>query len=179
MVAAATLHDVSDFGRDESMVWADACALLVEDGQDGSVRVLLSRVTDRVTAERVRAALLGNLGQRDTVLAETVDELYRLSIDIPAAERPAWTDAGIRVPGGGVSYSGHTLDLDQAESEDGVPWPAITVMAHEVVGVSAGVVLEVGPGGLPCTLRATQARRIATALVEAAELVDAIKGGAS
>ena len=37
--------------------------------------MLPSRVLDQVTAERPRAALLGKLGRRDTVLAERVNEL--------------------------------------------------------------------------------------------------------
>ena len=61
-----------------------------------------------------------------------------------------------------------------AEVEDGRPWPAITVMAHQVVGAGAGVLLEVGPGEVPCMLLAGQARRIASALVDAADLADRI-----
>jgi hypothetical protein len=45
-------------------------------------------------------------------------------------------------------------------------------MAHQVVGQRTAVVLEVGPGGMPCFLLSRQARRIATSLVSAAELVD-------
>ena len=178
MVAAAALHDVGKLSQDEAMVWADALALVVEDGQEDAPRLLLSRVVDQVTAERVRAALLGKLARRDEVLAERVDELYRSVVDVPAGELPAWADAGIRAPDGLVAFSGHTLDLDVAEAEDGVPWPAITVMVHHVVGVGAGVLLEVGPGGLPCTLLAGQARRVAVSLVEAADLVDRISAGA-
>jgi hypothetical protein len=131
-----------------------------------------------VTTERVRAALLGMLGRRESVLAERVDELYRTVLDVSAEELPSWADAGIRAPDGLVAFSGHTLDLDAAEADDGVPWPAITVMAHQVVGVGAGVLLEVGPGGMPCTLLAGQARRVAASLVEAADLVDRISAGA-
>ena len=172
MVAAAALHDMGKLGQEEAMAWADALAAVVDDGQHEAPRVLLSRVVDQVTAERVRAALLGNLGRHDAVLAERVNELYLSALDVPAAELPPWADAGIRTPEGLVAYSGHTLDLDAAEADDGRPWPPITVMAHQAVGAGAGVLLEVGPGGVPCMLLAGQARRIATALVQAADIAD-------
>ena len=55
MVAAAALHDVGEFGQDEAMVWADALALMVEDGQEDAPRVLLSRLVV-VTGEVVDGA---------------------------------------------------------------------------------------------------------------------------
>ena len=174
MVAAAALHEMGKLGQEEAMAWADALAAVVNDGQHDAPRVLLSRVVDELTAERVRAALLGNLGQHDAALAEKVNELYLSALDVPAGELPPWADAGIRTPEGLVAYSGHTLDLDTAEAEDGQPWPPITVMAHQVVGAGAGVLLEVGPGGVPCMLIADQARRIATALTAAADLADRV-----
>lgn len=33
MVAAAALHDAGKLGQDEAMAWADALAVVVEDGQ--------------------------------------------------------------------------------------------------------------------------------------------------
>jgi len=177
MVAAAALYDVGKLSQDEAMVWADALALVVEDGQDESVRVLLSRVVDQITAERVRAALLGKLARQDAVLAERIEELYLTAVDVPPEELPSWADAGIQGPDGLIVFSGHTLDLDAVEAEDGRPWPPITVMAHQVVGVSTRVLLEVGPGGVPCTLLPRQARRIATSLFAAADLVDRISAG--
>jgi hypothetical protein len=177
MVAAAALHDVGKLGQDEAMVWADALALVVEDGQEDAPRVLLARVVDELTAERIRLALLGRMGRRDEVLAEKVERLYRDAMDVPAQDLPAWADAGIRTPDGLLVFSGHALDLDAAEVEDRVPWPPVTVMVHQVVGTPAAVLLEVGPGGVPCHLLSRQARRIAGALTRAAELVDSLGGG--
>jgi hypothetical protein len=177
MVAAAALQDFGKFSQDEAFAWADALAVAVEDGQDDAPRVLLSRLVDELTRERVRTALLGNLRRSDAQLAERVTELFDSVVAIPDDELPAWADAGIRSPVGLISYSGHTLDLDAAEAEDGRPWPPITVMAHEVVGAGASVILEVGPSGTPCTLMPVQARRLGAALLGAAELVDRITAG--
>lgn len=174
MVAAAALQDFGKFTRDEAFAWADALAVAVEDGQDDAPRVLLSRLVDEVTRERVRTALLGNLRPSEAQLAERVTELFDSVVGIPADELPAWADAGIRSPLGLISYSGHTLDLDAAEAEDGRPWPPVTVMAHQVVGAGVAVLLEVGPAGVPCMLLPPQARRIASALTDAADLVDQI-----
>lgn len=71
-------------------------------------------------------------------------------------------------------FGKHTLDLDAAELADGMPWPPITVMTFQVSGAPAGVLLEVGPGGLPHRIFASQARRIGAALLDAAELADRI-----
>ena len=133
MVACAALQDVSKFGQDEAFAWVDALAVAVEDGQEDAPRVLLSRLVDEVTAERVRAALLGNLRPSDAQVAERVTELFDSVVAISDDQLPAWADAGIRSPAGLISYSGHTLDLDDAEAEDGTLWPPITVMAHQVV----------------------------------------------
>ena len=174
MVVAAALHDIGRLTQDEAMVWADALALVVEDGQEDAPRVLLARVVDELTAERVRAALLGKLGRRDEVLAERVDELYRSVVDVPAGELPAWAEAGIIDPAGRRAYSRHTLDLDAAELADGMPWPPVTVMTFLVEGGPAGVLLDVGPGGLPHRILTHQARRIGDALVAAADLADRV-----
>lgn len=139
--------------------------------------MLLARVVDRVTAERVRAALLGKMGRRDAELAATVEEVFQAAVAIPAGELPEWAETGIRVPDGRLILARHTLDLDAAEVADGRPWPPITVMAHQVVGSSTAVVLEVGPGGMPCFLPTDQARRIAASLTSAAGLVDQIEAG--
>jgi hypothetical protein len=179
MVAAAALHDAGKLGQDEAMAWADALAVVVEDGQVDAPRVLLARVVDRITAERVRAALLGKMSSSDAALAATVEEVYQAAVAIPAGELPGWAETGIRVPDGRLMLSRHTLDLDAAEAADGRPWPPITVMAHQVVGSSTAVVLEVGPGGMPCFLLSAQARRIAASLTSAADLVDRIAAGAS
>jgi len=177
MVVAAALHDVGRFAQDEAMVWADALALVVEDGEEDAPRVLLARVVDELTAERIRSALLGRMGRRDQLPAEKVEQLFRNATEVSAEELPDWADAGIRTPDGLVVFSGHTLDLDAAEAEDRMSWPPITVMVHQVVGTPAAVLLEVGPGGVPCHLLSRQARRVAGSLTQAAELVDSLGGG--
>jgi hypothetical protein len=178
-LAAATLYELAKLTKEESLAWADACALLIEDGQLSSVRMLLRRVTDRFTAERVQTVLTGTLRLREATIAAQVDDLWRAAVDLPPTALPMWAEGGVRVPGGGVALSRHTLDLDTAESEDGIPWPAITVMVHQIVGTDARVLLEIGPGGQPCTLRPQQARRIAASIDQAATIAAQLPGGHS
>ena len=70
--------------------------MAVKDGQDDAPRVLLSRLVDEVTGERVRTALLGNLRRSDAQLAERVTELFDSVVAIPTTSCPAWADVGIR-----------------------------------------------------------------------------------
>ena len=174
VVAAAALADRARLSLAEASMWADALALMVEDGQEDAPRVLLARVTDELTAERVRSALLGRMGSADEQLVEQVREVFMAAVDVPADELPEWAEAGIVDPAGRRVYSRHTLDLDAAELADGIPWPLVTVMTFLVEGAPAGVLLEVGPGGLPHRIVAHQARRIGGALVEAADLADRV-----
>jgi len=158
----------------EAAVWADALALLVEDGQEDGPVVLLSRAVDRVTAERVGRALVGRLGPAEDRLAAEVEEVFRTTVEVPAAELPYWAETGIVDPAGRRVFGKHTLDLDAAELADGTPWPPITVMTFQVTGIPAGVLLEVGPSGLPHRLFSPQARRVGGALIAAAELADEV-----
>ena len=174
MVAAAALTDRGRLSLAEASVWADALALMVEDGQEDAPRVLLARVVEELTAERVRSALLGRMGASDQQLAEQVHEVFGAAVDVPAKELPDWAEAGIIEPAGRRAYSRHTLDLDAAELAHGIPWPPVTVMTFHVEGGPAGVLLEVGPGGLPHRIMAHQARRIGDALVAAANLADRV-----
>ncbi len=173
-VAAAALVDQGRLSIAEAAVWADALALLVEDGQDDGAVVVLSRVVDRLTAERVRRALVGRPGAVDEEFAEAVEEVFRTAVAVPAGELPSWAETGIVDPAGRRVFGKHTLDLDAAELADGMPWPPITVMALEVTGGPAGVLLEVGPAGIPHRMLSHQARRIGGALIDAADLADEV-----
>jgi hypothetical protein len=175
-VAATALMDQGRLSVAEAAVWADALALLVEDGQDDGPVVLLSRVVDRLTAERVRRALVGRLGAVEEQFAAAVEEVFRTAVEVPAGELPSWAETGITDPAGRRVFGKHTLDLDAAELADGMPWPPITVMTFQVSGAPAGVLLEVGPGGLPHRIFSSQARRIGGALVAAADLADEVNG---
>jgi hypothetical protein len=174
MVACAALQDVGNFEQEEAMAWADALASAVEDGQDDAPRVLLARLVDQVTAERVRAALLGNLRPTERGIADRVDELFETMAADPDNELPTWAAAGIQSPAGYLAYSRLILDLDDAEAEDDHPWPHITVLVHQLATAAATVVFEVGPGGVPCSVLPQQARRVAAALSAAAQLADQV-----
>jgi hypothetical protein len=173
-VAAAALVDQGGLSIAEAAVWADALALLVEDGQDDGPVVLLRRVVDQVTAERVRRALLGRLGAADASLAAEVEEVFRTATEVPADELPGWAETGIVDQAGRRVFGRHAFDLDAAELADGVPWPPVTVMAVQVSDELAGVLVEFGPGGLPHRLEGHQARRVGGALLAAADLVDEV-----
>ena len=99
-----------------------------------------------MTAGRVRRTLLGRLGAEEDRLAAAVEEVFLTAVEVPAGELPAWAETGIVDQGGRRVFGKHTLDLDAAELADGMPWPPITVMAFQVSGAPAGVLLEVGPG---------------------------------
>lgn len=47
----------------------------MENGEEDAPLVLLARVVDELTAERVRSALLGRMGSTDQQLAEQVHEV--------------------------------------------------------------------------------------------------------
>ena len=173
-MAAAALVDQGRLSVAEAAIWADALALLVEDGQDDGPVVLLRRVVDEVAAERVRRALLGRLGAAEAWLAAEVEEVFRAVTEVPADELPAWAETGIMDPAGRRVFGKHTLDLDAAELADGVPWPPVTVMAFQVSGEPAGVLVELGPDGLPHRMLGHQARRVGGALLAAADLVDEV-----
>ena len=173
-VAAAALVDQGRLSVGEAAVWADALAMLVEDGQEDGPVVVLGRVVDRVTAERVNRALLGRLGPADRELLAAMEEVFRSAVEVPAGELPGWAETGVVDAAGRQVFGKHTLDLDAVELADGVPWPPITVMAFQVAGVPAGVLLEIGPGGLPHRLLSHQARRVGRALIAAAELADEV-----
>ena len=155
-------------------MWADALALLVEDGQDDGPLVVLSRVVDQVTAGRVRRALLGRLGPVDERLAAEVEHVFRTVTEVPADELPPWAQTGIVDQLGRRVFGRHTLDLDAAELADGAEWPAVTVMAFQASDEPVDVLLEVGPSGMPHRLLSRQARRVGDALLAAADLVDAV-----
>jgi hypothetical protein len=129
-----------------------------------------------VTAERVRRALVGRLGPVEDRLAAQVEEVFRTAIAVPASELPSWAETGIIDSAGRKVFGKHTLDLDAAEMADRMPWPPITVMTFQVTGAPAGVLLEVGPGGLPHRMLSHQGRRVGGALVAAADLAEDVNG---
>jgi hypothetical protein len=173
-VAAEILMNQGRLSLAEAAVWADALALLVEDGQDDAPQVLLSRVVNQLTAGRACRALLGRLGVEEDRLAAAVEEVFRTAVELPPGDLPSWAETGIIDTSGHRVFGKHTLDLDAAELADGMPWPPVTVMTFQVAGAPAGVLLEVGPGGLPHRIFSSQARRIGTALLDAAELADQV-----
>lgn len=70
-----------------------------------------------------------------------------------------------------------TLDLDTVETADARQWQPVTVAAYQVAGGPASVLVEVGASGPPTRFEPGQARRLSTALFEAADIVASIRAG--
>jgi len=74
-------------------------------------------------------------------------------------------------------YARTTVDLDAAETESVRRWPEVTVAAYQTADASPVVLLEVGASALPVHLEPDQARRLSTALDDAAAVVDYARDG--
>ena len=156
--------------------WADACAALVEDGWPTASRSLLARQLDPADVDRAGRAVLGGI-------PPTPDELTRRrlahalpELAAPVGELPGWATVGVQL-GEEVVFARPTLDLDVAEAADARQWPPVTVAAYQTAGEPVCVLVEVGASGPPTRFEPRQARRLSTALLDAAELVDSVRGG--
>ena len=156
--------------------WADACAALVEDGWPTAARSLLARQLDPADVDRAGRALLGGI-------PPTPDELTRRrlrhaspELAAPAGGLPDWATVSVQL-GDEVVFARPTLDLDAVEAADARQWPPVTVAAYQVAGGPACVVVEVGASAPPTRFEPGQARRLSTALLDAADVVDSIQAG--
>jgi hypothetical protein len=92
----------------------------------------------------------------------------------PAGELPQWATVGVQL-GHEVVFARPTLDLVAAEAADARQWPPVTVAAYKTDGRPACVLVEVGASASPTRFEPRQARRLSTALLDAAEVVDSIR----
>ena len=70
-----------------------------------------------------------------------------------------------------------TLDLDAADAADARQWPPVTVAAYQTAGEPPVVLVEVGASAPPTRFEPGQARRLSTALLDAADVVDSTRAG--
>ena len=130
---------------------------------------------DPADVDHAGRALLGGI-------PPTPDELTRRrlahalpELAAPAGELPRWATVGVQL-GEEVVFARPTLDLDAAEAADARQWPPVTVAAYQTAGEPACVLVEVGASGPPTRFEPRQARRLSTALLDAAHIVDSILG---
>lgn len=149
--------------------WADACAALVESGWSTAARALLEWVLDPAKVDDAARTLLGGMppAPADLTLRRR-RELYDLR---PADELPPWATLGVHLAGE-TTYAHPTLDLDDAEAADARQWPPVTVAAYQSGSAPVCVLVEVGPAGPPTRLTPGQARRLSTALLDAASIAE-------
>jgi hypothetical protein len=71
-----------------------------------------------------------------------------------------------------IVYAHPTLDLDEAAEASARQWPPVTVAAYQSGTDPVCVLVEVGAGGPPTQFHPSQARRLSTALLDAAGLAE-------
>lgn len=157
-----------------SIAWADACAALVEDGWSTASRALLARVLDPSTVDQAARVLLGGAPPMPDDL--TLRRLARAVPDLraPTGVMPPWATVGVQL-GDEIVYARPTLDLDAVEAADARQWPPVTVAAYQSGDEPVCVLVEVGSGGPPTRFEPGQARRLSTALLDAAVVVEAAR----
>jgi hypothetical protein len=119
--------------------------MLVETARRTGPLVLLSRVLDRVTAERVRRRSRSRMGPRRNRLAAEVEVVFR---DRSGRCRPPrltpWADTGIVDPVRPAIVLGSTPSTWMRQNWRMGRVAPITVMTFQVTGAPAGVLLDVG-----------------------------------
>lgn len=151
--------------------WADACAALVDGGWPTAARTVLAVLLPPADVDAAGRVLLGGIPpEPDDVagrqLAADLEDLL-----LPASELPDWATIGVQV-NDELIYARTTLDLDAAETESARQWREVTVAAYQTADAAPVVLLEVGASAPPVHLEPDQARRLSTALNDAAAVVD-------
>jgi hypothetical protein len=142
--------------------WADACAAPIEDGWPTATRSVLAHLLSPADVDRAGRILLGGIPPepdepaRRQLAAELEDLLA------PADQLPDWASIAVQLADE-VIFARPTLDLNEAEAADVRRWPPV----------------EVGASAPPVRLEPDQARRISTALLDAAVIVDAVREDAA
>lgn len=153
-----------------SVAWADACAALVESGWSNASRSLLAWVLDPAAVDQAARVLSGGIPPAPSQLGRRrAPSSWRGPADVPS-----WATVGVQLVDE-VVYAHPTLDLDEAEATSARQWPPVTVAAYKSGSDPVCVLVEVGAGGPPTRFLPTQARRLATALVDAATIAEAAR----
>jgi hypothetical protein len=169
-VVAAYVQSATRLPALYSFAWADASAALIESGWSTASRSLLAWLLDPPLVERAARILLGGMPPAPVDLSTRFrHELHDLR---PANELPPWATIGVHLAGETI-YARLTLDLDAAETADARQWPPVSVAAYQSGADPVCVLVEVGPGGPPTLFTADQGRRLSTAVLKAASIVEA------
>ena len=171
-VVAAYVRSATKLPPLYAFAWADASAALVESGWSTAPRSLLAWLLDPPLVDQAARVLLGGMPPAPADLSTRLRrELHDLR---SSADLPTWATLGVHLAGETI-YARQTLDLDTAETADARQWPPVGVAAYRSGADPVCVLVEVGPGGPPTQFTADQARRLSTAVLEAASIVEAAR----
>ena len=154
--------------------WADACAALIEDGWPTATRSVLAHLLPPADVDRAGRVLLGGIPPEPDELARLQLAAQLEDLLAPTNQLPDWASVGVQLADE-VIFAQPTLDLDEAEAADVRRWPPVTVAAYQEAETAAVVLLEVGASAPPVRLEPDQARRISSALLDAAVIVDEVR----
>jgi hypothetical protein len=154
--------------------WADACAALIEDGWPTATRSVLTHLLPPADVDRAGRVLFGGIPPEPDELARRQLAGEFEDLLAPADELPDWASVGVQLADE-VIFARPTLDLDEAEAADVRQWPPVTVAAYQEAETAAVVLLEVGASAPPVRLEPDQARRISSALLDAAVIVAEVR----
>jgi hypothetical protein len=138
---------------------------------------LLHHLVDETTTEAAFAALAGGLFKAPDEVA--LRRELRAAADAPPIQPPPlpwWAEYGTSMGPDGAPppiFGTETLDL----GDDPAAWPPVTVAAYSIGDDPPTVLVEVSGSGSPTHVEPWQARRMATALLVAADLVDQVRAG--
>jgi hypothetical protein len=144
---------------------------LIEDGWPTATRSVLAHLLPPADVDRTGRILLGGIPPEPEEPARQQFAAALEDLLAPADELPVWASVGVQLADE-VIFARPTLDLDEAEATDVRQWPPVTVAAYQEAETAAVVLLEVGASAPPVRLDPGQARRISTALLDAAAIVD-------
>jgi hypothetical protein len=159
------------------IAWADACATLLDAEHGGAARVLLHHLLDYATADAAFAAMAGGLFKPPDEV--TLRRELCAAADAPPIQPPVlpwWAEYGAWMGPSGAPppvFGTETLDL----GGDPGSGPPVTVAAFAFGNEPLAVLVEVSGSGTPTHVEPWQARRMATALLSAADLVDQARAG--
>ncbi len=160
-------RQATEMGTTYVAAWVDACAALIDTEHGSAARALLHHLADAASAEAIFTLLAGGLHVRRGTAAGARP---RAAGQVPPV-LPWWAEYGTWTGPDGTPppvFATETLDL----GDDPAGWPPVTIAAFALGDAAPTVLVEVSGSGLPTQLEPGQARRMATALLAAAELVD-------
>ena len=149
----AWLTERTEFDLGSAIVWADACAVLVDRGWTTASLALLDEVLDDATARRAWLVLVGGMP--------------RAREDVAPRRLPAWASYGAWSGpnrSGSALFAREVFDLRRLAGADR-PHVEVLVFGKDIAPPAVHV--EVSDSGFPTLLEPAEARQFGAALVEA------------